>query len=79
MEDKNLWHTQLFKFLRYRVLPKDLTKSSRKAFKIKAFHFCMIGYILYRRGFDGILLRCLEWAKFHVHIMEFMEDILVPL
>jgi len=63
MEDKNLWHTQLFKFLKHIVLPKDLIISSKKIFKIKAFHFCIIGYILYCRGFDGMLLRCLKWSN----------------
>lgn len=63
MEENNLWHTQLFKFLKDGVLPKDLMKSSRKAFMIKPFHLCIIRDILYHRGFDRMLLRCLEWPE----------------
>jgi len=59
IEDKNLWHIQLAKFLRDEVLPQDLTKSTKKAFKLKASHYCMLGDVLYHQGFDGILLRCL--------------------
>jgi len=34
VEGKNLWYDQLVKFLRDGVLPKDLTKSAKKAFKL---------------------------------------------
>ena len=34
IEGKNLWYDQLVKFLRDGVLPKDLTKSAMKAFKL---------------------------------------------
>lgn len=62
IKDKNLWHIQLVKFLRDGVLPQDLTKSTKKSFKIKSSHYCMLGDVLYLRGFDSILLICLEWA-----------------
>ena len=68
MEDKNLWHTQLVKFLRDGILPINLTKLARKVFKLRASHFCMLGYVLYHRGFDGILLRCLEWVDSQIII-----------
>ena len=68
VEGKNLWYDQLVKFLRDGVLPKDLTKSAKKAFKLWASHYCILGDVLYRRGFDGILLRCLEWAYSQIAI-----------
>lgn len=68
MEDKNLWHFQLVKFLRDGVLPIDLMKSDKKAFKLKSSHFCILWDVLYRRGFNGILLRCLEYKDSQVTI-----------
>ena len=56
IEGKYLWYDQLVKFLRDGFLPKDFTKLPMKAFKLWAFHYYMLGDILYQRGFDGILL-----------------------
>ena len=44
----------------------------------------MLGDILYRRGFDDILLRCLEWADSQIVISSAhdgicVQDILVDL
>jgi len=47
MEDKHLWHTQLVKFLRDGILPINLTNSTKKVFKLKYSHFCMLGDVLY--------------------------------
>jgi len=68
MEDKNLWHIQLVKFLRDGVLPINLTKSAKKVFKLKASQYCMLGDIIYHIGFDGILLIYLEWADSQIII-----------
>lgn len=68
MEDKNLWYIQLVKFLRDGIMPINLTKSSRKAFKLKSSIFYMLGDVLYCRGFDGILVRCLEWMDSQIAI-----------
>ena len=68
MEDKNLWYTQLVKFLSDEILPINLRKSTMKAFKLKASHFCVLGYVLYCRGFDGILLICLKWVDSQIVI-----------
>jgi len=66
--EKKKWYNQLVKFLRDGVLPKDLIKSAKKTFKLWASHYCMLGDILYRRGFDGILLCCLEWTYSQITI-----------
>jgi len=68
IERKKLWYDQLVKFLRDGVLPKDLTKSTKKFFKLRASHYCMLGDILYQRGFDIILLCCLEWIDSQILI-----------
>jgi len=44
------------------MLPKDLTKLAKKDFKLWESHYYMLGDILYRRGFDDILLHYLEWV-----------------
>jgi len=49
-------------------MPINLTKSSRKAFKLKSSIFYMLGDVLYCRGFDGILVRCLEWMDSQIAI-----------
>lgn len=48
--------------LRKWILPINLTKLAKKAFKLKVSHFHMLGGILYCRGFNGMFLRCLEWV-----------------
>ena len=63
MEDKNLWHIQLVKFLRDGVLPINLIKLANKVFKLKYYCYCMLGDVLYHREFDGILLICIEQAN----------------
>lgn len=68
VKDKNLWHDQLVKFLRDGVLPQELTKSTKKMFKLKASHYSILGYVLYYRGFYGILLRCLERVDSQISI-----------
>lgn len=62
MQDKNIWHIQLLKFLGDGVLPINLTKLAKKEFKVKAYHFYILGGVLYGIGFNKILLRCLEWV-----------------
>lgn len=52
MENKNLWHMQLVKFFRDGVLPLDLIKSSKNAFKVKASLYGMLGDVFYCRGFE---------------------------
>jgi len=47
VEGKNLWYDQLVKFLRDGVLPKDLTKLAKKALKLRASHYCILGDVLY--------------------------------
>lgn len=49
-------------FLKNGVLSQDMSISACHSFKIKASHNCMLGDILYHHGYDGILLRCLEWV-----------------
>lgn len=49
MEDKNLWHIQLMKFLRDGIMPINLTKLAMKSFKLKSSHFFMLGDVLYDR------------------------------
>lgn len=73
IEDKNLWYIQLVKFLRDGVLPLNLTKLVKKEFKVGASQYYMLGDVLCHRGFNGILLRYLEWIDSEI-IISFTHD-----
>ncbi|KAH9320934.1 hypothetical protein KI387_015573, partial [Taxus chinensis] len=54
------WYQQIVDYLSHSVLPPDLTSNGRRSFVQRANRYTILGGLLYKRGFDGILLRCLK-------------------
>jgi len=56
----NPWCALVKYFLKLGIFPRDMTKTERRCFKQKCAKYTLLGDILYKRGYEGILLRCLE-------------------
>ncbi|KAH9332100.1 hypothetical protein KI387_043681 [Taxus chinensis] len=69
------WYQQIVDYLSYSVLPPDLTPNGRRYFILRANHYTILGGILYRRGFDGNLLRCLKTLESSKAIQEVHDGI----
>lgn len=46
VEEENKWHSQLTTFLRDGEILEELTKSTKRAFKVRAMRYCFMGYVL---------------------------------
>ncbi|KAH9321260.1 hypothetical protein KI387_015899, partial [Taxus chinensis] len=64
------WYQQIVDYLSHLVLPPDLTSNGRRYFILRANHYTILGGILYKRGFDGILLWCLKTPESSKAIQE---------
>ena len=60
----------IYTYLHDHILPLDLLCNQRKSFIQHASRFTLLGSILYRRGYDGTLLRCLNLDKANLVIKE---------
>ncbi|KAH9306145.1 hypothetical protein KI387_010549, partial [Taxus chinensis] len=59
----NTWYHQFHDYLTTSVLPPDLTSTGKRTFLKRVSRYVVMGGLLYKRGFDGILLRCLTDAE----------------
>lgn len=59
-DNANPWFSLVKDFLKFGISPQDMTKAERRCFKQKCAKYTLLGDILYKRGYEGILLRCLE-------------------
>ncbi|GLJ16331.1 hypothetical protein SUGI_0276020 [Cryptomeria japonica] len=68
----------IFTYLRDNTLPPDLSNNQRRTFIHQSSRYVILADILYRRGLDGTLLRCLESDKAQVALREVHEGICGP-
>ena len=47
-------------FLTTQKLPEDWTKEERRKIRINNRHFAVVGHMLFRRGANGLLRRCVS-------------------
>ncbi|KAH9296930.1 hypothetical protein KI387_028612, partial [Taxus chinensis] len=66
----DLWYKQYSDYLSLSILPPDLTRNGQRAFLKKVSHYVILGGLLYKHGFDGILLQCLTSSKIPYTIKE---------
>eukprot|EP01018_Ginkgo_biloba_P006363 Gb_35351 [translate_table: standard] len=57
------------------ILPLDLSRKQRKSFIQCASRYVILGNTLYRRGYDGTLLKCLNSKEANLAIKEVHEGI----
>jgi hypothetical protein len=54
------WYHEILAYLRNKIIPLTLTPNQRKTFIRRTSRYTILGDTLYRRNFDGTLLRCLD-------------------
>ena len=70
--EKN-WTTPLIAYLRSGILPNG--KDSARKLKVQASRFLLIRYVLYKRGFSRLYLRCLSHDEADYMMREVHEGI----
>ena len=69
------WYHNIYAYLHDHILPLDLSCNPIKYFIQHTSLFTLLGSILYRRGYDGTLLRCLNSDEANLAIKEVHDGI----
>jgi ribonuclease HI len=73
--DKKQWYNDIKKFLQHREYPQRISKTDEKTLRRMTMNFYLDGEILYKRSFDGTLLRCLNENEIEQTLKEVHEGI----
>jgi len=71
------WYFDVKKFVQYREYPKKASKSDQKTLRRMTVDYYLDEEVLYKRSFDGTLLRCLSENKARKTLHEIYEGICV--
>eukprot|EP01018_Ginkgo_biloba_P025647 Gb_33250 [translate_table: standard] len=69
------WYNDIYTYLHDHILPLDLSRKQRKSFIQGASRYTILSNTLYRRGYDGTLLKCLNSEEANLAIKEVHEGI----
>eukprot|EP01018_Ginkgo_biloba_P004011 Gb_36859 [translate_table: standard] len=69
------WYHYIYTYLHNHILPLDLSRKQRKSFIQHASRYVILGNTLYRRGYDGTLLKCPNSEEANLAIKEVHEGI----
>jgi hypothetical protein len=69
------WYEDIIFYLRSRQFPVTMNPKERRTLKMKANQYLLIVDILFKRNYDGILLRCIDENQTQEPIREFHEGI----
>jgi hypothetical protein len=67
------WATKIIQFLRNEMLPQD--KVTARKVKIQATWFCLLGEVIYKRGYSEPLLKCLSKTEADYVLKEIHEGV----
>jgi hypothetical protein len=73
--DGKPWYNDIKKFLQNREYPQGISKIDEKTLRRMTMNFYLDGEILYKRSFDGTLLRCLNENEIKQALKEVHEGI----
>ncbi|XP_061945039.1 uncharacterized protein LOC133669048 [Populus nigra] len=73
--DGNPWFYDIKRFIQYQEYPLGVSKADMKTLRRLAMEFYLDGEILYKRSFNGALLRCLDEIEAKVALQEIHEGI----
>ena len=73
--DGNPWFYDIKQFIQYQEYPLGASKADMKTLRRLAMEFYLDGEILYKRSFNGTLLRCLDEIEAKVALQEIHEGI----
>jgi hypothetical protein len=65
------WYSHIIHFLQTLSVPSDLTKTQRRALKLKAINFCINDNLLFWKNPIGLLLRCVNQEEVAKVMIEF--------
>jgi hypothetical protein len=65
------WYNHIIHFLQTLSVPSDLTKTQRRALKLKAINFCINDNLLFWKNPIGLLLRCVNQEEAAKVMIEF--------
>jgi hypothetical protein len=71
--DEPEWARDIIQFLRNGLLPED--KVAARRVKIQTARFCLLGEILYKRGYSEPLLKCLSKAESNYVLREIHKGV----
>jgi hypothetical protein len=71
--DEPEWAIEIIQFLRNGLLPED--KVVAQKVKIQATRFCLLGEVLYKRGYSEPLLKCLSKTEADYVLKEIHEGV----
>jgi hypothetical protein len=71
--DEPEWAIEIIQFLRNGLLPED--KVAARKVKIQATRFCLLGEVLYKRGYSEPLLKCLSKTEADYVLREIHEGV----
>jgi transposase InsO family protein len=71
--DHKPWYHDILTYVKFQEYPSHATESDKKTIRRLAMGFCLQGNILYKRTFDGLLLRCLDEKEAQRVIQEVHE------
>jgi len=54
------WYKDIVFYLKYRQFPVTMTPKERRALNMKSNQYVLIFEVLFRRNYDGMLLRCVD-------------------
>ena len=73
--DGEPWYSDIKKFIQHQEYPQEASKADKETLRRMAVNFYLDGEILYRRSFDGTLLRCLDEKEIGQALEEVHEGI----
>ncbi|XP_061965340.1 uncharacterized protein LOC133689500 [Populus nigra] len=73
--DGNPWFYDIKRFIQYQEYPLGASKADMKTLRRLAMEFYLDGEILYKRSFNGTLLRCLDEIEAKVALQQIHEGI----
>jgi hypothetical protein len=73
--DDSEWYKDIVFYLRFGKFHFTMNPKERRTLKMKENQYVLIAYILFRRNYDGILLRCVDENQAHKLMREFHEGI----
>jgi hypothetical protein len=65
------WYKDIIFYLKYGQFPNGMSSKERRALKMKENQYVLVAEILFRRNFDGMLLRCIDSMKSQKVLVEF--------
>lgn len=69
------WYNKIYTYLHTQYMSPYLSRNQKKTFIRQASRYTIIVDTLYRKGFDGTLLQCLDENEAHLSLKEFHDGI----